>query len=118
MMYSSTISEPAQLMQKGTLYMDYGLWLLSDETGRITLTGWSETGSDSTDPNATTRTDHWPTYPLCDDRAQLPARLQELGLDLAPGADLDDLDRAWDVYVRHPNLTALRAALDRQKTAR
>ena len=50
---STTISEPAQLMQKGTLYMDYGLWLLSDETGRITLTGWSETGSDSTDPNAT-----------------------------------------------------------------
>ena len=115
---STTISEPGQLMQKGTLYMDYGLWLLSDETGRITLTGWSETGSDSTDPNATTRTDHWPTYPLCDDRAQLPARLTELGLHLAPGADLNDLDRAWDVYVRHPNLTALRAALDHQKTAR
>ena len=57
MMHPSTtdpISERAQLMQKGTLYMDYGLWLLSDETGRITLTGWSETGSDSTDPNATT----------------------------------------------------------------
>jgi hypothetical protein len=95
--------------------MDYGLWLLADETGRITLTGWSETG---TDPNATTRTDHWPAYPLCDDRTQLPARLQELGLDLAPGADLNDLDRAWDVYVRHPDLTALRATLDRHKTAR
>lgn len=97
--------------------MDYGLWLLSDGTGRITLTGWSETG-DSTDPDATTRTDRWPAYPLCDDRAQLPARLQELGLDLAPGADLNDLDRAWDVYVRHPDLTTLKAALDRHKTAR
>ena len=51
-------------------------------------------------------------------RPLLPARLEELGLDLAPGADLNDLDRAWDVYVRHPDLTALRAALDRQKTAR
>ena len=105
-------------MQKGILYMDYGLWLLSDETGRITLTGWSETGSDSTDAGAATRAERWPTYPLCDDRARLPARLQELGLDLAPGADLNDLDRAWDVYVRHPDITALKAALDRQKTPR
>ena len=65
---TTTISEPAQL-QKGTLYMDYSPWLLSDETGRITLTGRSESGSDSIDPNTSTRTDHWPTYPLCDDRA-------------------------------------------------
>ena len=93
--------------------MEYGLWLLSDEDGQITLTGWSQTGSDSTDPDASTRTDHWPTYPLCDNRAQLPTRLQELGLDLAPGADLNDLERAWDVYLSHPDVTALKAALDR-----
>lgn len=105
-------------MQKGLLYMDYGLWLLSDDAGRITLTGWSETGGNSTDPDAVTQTDHWPAYPLCDNRSQLPERLHELGLDLAPGADLDDLDRAWDVYVRHPDVTALKAALDQQKGSR
>ena len=100
-------------MQKGTVCMDYGLWLLSNETGQITLTGWSQTGSDSTNPDASPRTDHWPTYPLCEHRAQLPARLRELGLDLAPGADLNDLERAWDVYLSHPDVTALKAALDR-----
>lgn len=106
------------MMQKGTLYMDYGLWLLTDGTGRITLTGWSDTGADSTDPDTAPRPDRWPIYALCDDRAQLPDRLAELGLALAPGADLNDLDRAWDVYVQHPDIAALKAALDRQKTAR
>lgn len=100
-------------MQKGSVYMEYGLWLLFGENGQITLTGWSQTGSDSTNPDASTRTDHWPTYPLCENRAQLPGRLQELGLDLAPGADLNDLERAWDVYLSHPDVTALKAALDR-----
>lgn len=102
-------------MQKGTLYMDYGLWLLTDPTGRITLTGWADTGTD-TDP--TSRTDHWPTYDLCESRDQLPTRLHELGIDLAPGADLSDLDKSWDVYVRHPDIAALKAALDRQRAAR
>lgn len=92
--------------------MDYGLWLLANDTGQITLTGWSETGGDST-----TRTDHWPTYPLCEDRAQLPDKLHELGLDLAPGADLSDLDKNWDVYVRHTDVTALKALLDRQNAS-
>ena len=73
----TTISEPGQLMQKGTHYMDYGLWLLSDENGRITLTGWSETGSDGSPiPTPPPGPSHWPSYPLCDDRAQLPARLR------------------------------------------
>ena len=98
--------------------MDYGLWLLTDTSGRITLTGWSETGGDSTNPNAPSRTDHWPTYPLCEDRAQLPGKLHELGLDLAPGADLSDLDKNWDVYVRHADVTALKAALDSRKASR
>ncbi|OFJ51867.1 hypothetical protein BEL07_20630 [Mycolicibacterium grossiae] len=104
-------------MQKGTLYMDYGLWLLTDPTGRITLTGWAETSAAGPDPDAPGRTDHWPTYDLCESRDQLPARLQELGLDLAPGADLNDLDKAWDVNLRHPDIAALKSALDRQRTA-
>lgn len=94
--------------------MDYGLWLLCDQSGRISLTGWSELGND----NAETRTDHWPAYPLCEDRALLPTRLSELGLDLAPGADLNDLDKAWDVYVRHADVAALRAELERRKSDR
>lgn len=105
-------------MQKGTLYMDYGLWLLTDPTGRITLTGWAETGTNSADPDAPGRVDHWPTYYLCENREQLPARLQELGLDLAAGADVNDLDKAWDVYVRHPDIAALKATLDHQRAAR
>ena len=105
-------------MQKGLRYMDYGLWLLCDETGRVTLTGWSEPGNDSTGSNLTARTDHWPVYLLCDDRAQLSERLCELGLDLAPGADLGDLDKNWDVYVRHSDITTLREDLDREKTSR
>lgn len=104
-------------MQKGIAHMQYGLWLLSDDAGRITLTGWSEPHRDDTDPTAATaRTDHWPTYTLCGDRTQLTDRLTELGLDLAPGADINDLDKAWDVYVRHPDITALRAQLDRERT--
>jgi hypothetical protein len=102
-------------MPKGTLYMDYGLWLLADETGRITLTGWSETGGPEAANGAAPKTEHWPIYTLCDDRAELPARLAELGLDLAPGADLNDLDRAWDVYVQHPDVASLRDALDRER---
>ena len=105
-------------MPKGTLFMDYGLWLLTDETGQITLTGWSEAPADDTLPDAAPKTDHWPRYTLCEDRSALPVRLTELGLHLAPGADLNDLDRSWDVYVQHPDLTELRAALDRQKPRR
>jgi hypothetical protein len=105
-------------MPKGTLYMDYGLWLLADETGRVTLTGWSETPTAGVASEAAPKTDNWPIYTLCDDRSELPACLTELGLDLAPGADLNDLDRAWDVYVQHPDLASLRGALDRRRTAR
>jgi hypothetical protein len=105
-------------MQKGTLYMDYGLRLLTDPTGRISLTGWAETDTNGSDPDAPGRTDHWPTYDLCESREELPARLEELGLDLAPGADLNDLDKAWDVYLRHPDIAALKTTLDRQRTAR
>lgn len=105
-------------MQKGTLYMDYGLWLLTDPTGRITLTGWAETSATGTDPDVPVRTDHWPTYDLCENRDQLPGRLQELGLNLAPGADLNDLDKAWDVNLRHPEIATLKATLDRQRATR
>lgn len=104
-------------MQKGLLYMDYGLWLLADDTGRITLTGWSEASGADSAPAATARTDHWPVYALCDNREQLPERLRELGLDLAPGADLSDLDKNWDVYVRHTDIASLRSVLDNRKTA-
>lgn len=103
-------------MQKGTLYMEYGLWLLADETGRITLTGWSEADAAGNESGAAPKTDHWPVYTLCDSRDELPERLTELGLDLAPGADLNDLDKAWDVYVQHPDIATLRGALDRQRT--
>ena len=91
-----------------TLLMDYGLWLDKDDAGRITLTGWTASEASNT-------TDHWPVYTLCHDRAQLPDRLDQLGLDLAPGADINDLDKAWDVYVQHPNIAALRAQLDRER---
>lgn len=103
---------------KGTLYMDYALWLLSDDAGRITLTGWAESGAEGDATAAETRTDHWPTYLLCEDRTALSARLQELGLDLAPGADLNDLARGWDVYVRHPDIKVLRASLDARRSSR
>lgn len=102
-------------MQKGLLSMDYGLWLLTDTSGRITLTGWSETSTDTNSLDAPAKIDHWPTYVLCSDRAQLSTRLQELGLDLAPGMDLGNLDKAWDVYLRHPDIAALRTQLDREK---
>ncbi len=92
--------------------MDYRLWLLADASGRITLHGWSETSSDSAD--TAPKVHHWPTYHLCDDPAQLPARLEELGLELAAGADLGDLHRTWDVYLRHPDPSGLRASLDRR----
>lgn len=97
--------------------MDYGLWLLTDTSGRITITGWSESSTGDDSPDTSAKTDHWPTYVLCTDRTQLPARLLELGLDLAPGADLADLDKAWDVYLRHPDITALRSRLDRDRAA-
>lgn len=97
--------------------MDYELWLITDTSGRITLTGWSETSTESAHPDASAKIDHWPTYLLCGDRAQLPDRLQELGLDLAAGMDLGNLDKAWDVYLRHPDITALRTQLDREKSA-
>lgn len=96
--------------------MDYGLWLLTDHSGRITLNGWSETTTDDASSDTPAKTDHWPPFVLCEDRAQLPERLDQLGLDLAPGANLHDLDKSWDVYLRHPDITALRAQLDRERT--
>lgn len=103
-------------MQKGLLAMDYGLWLLTDSSGRITLNGWSETSAAGASSDAAPKTDHWPPFVLCEDRAQLPERLDELGLDLAPGADLNDLDKRWDVYLCHPDITALRAKLDGERS--
>ena len=91
--------------------VNYGLWLLRDDTGTITLTGWSET----INPDGATKTEHWPTYALCNDATELPYRLQELGIDLAAGHRLDDLDKEWDVYVRHPDIRALRALLDAER---
>ena len=96
--------------------MNYGLWLLHDETGTITLTGWSETTNSTTNPDDPTKTEHWPSYTLCTDRNQLPDRLAELGIDLAAGHHLDDLDKDWDVYVRRPDITALRTLLDTEKS--
>jgi hypothetical protein len=104
-------------MQKGLISMHYKLWLLADTSGLITITGWSETTADFTDPSAPAKADHWPTYVLCRDRTQLPARLAELDLSLDAGADLGDFDKGWDVYLRHPDITALRSHLDRHKTA-
>ncbi|KEF94861.1 hypothetical protein K883_05285 [Mycobacterium sp. TKK-01-0059] len=98
-----------------TTHMDYGLWLLREPTGAITLTGWSETPSVATSPAASSKTEHWPAYTLCSEPSHLPSRLTELGLDLAAGHDLSDLDKDWDVYVRHPDIDALRAALDAQR---
>ena len=83
--------------------MDYGLWLDTCPDGKVTLKGWTDTGAG--------RTDHWPPYTLCT-RADLPARLSELGLVLAAGHDLTDLDEQWDVYVHHENPAQLRAHLD------
>lgn len=88
---------------------DYRLWLVLADDSRITITGWSETS-----PNGSGPASYWPEYPLCESAAQLPERLAEFGLDLAPGAVLTDLDRAWDVYVQHPDITALRTALTRR----
>lgn len=98
--------------QKGHDLMDYRLWLKADTTGRITLHGWSDTGGQA--PDGQSKAQHWPVYQLCEDTAQLPQRLTELGLDLDAGADLGDLHRAWDVYLRHPDLPSLRATLDEQ----
>lgn len=95
--------------------MDYGLWLLREPTGTITLTGWSETSGAATSPTASAKTDHWPLYTLCSEPSQLPTRLAELGLELAAGHDLSDLDKNWDVYLRHPDVPALRAALDTER---
>lgn len=96
--------------------MNYGLWLLAEPSGTITLTGWSETSSEA-NPDAPAKTDHWPTYVLCSTRAELSERLLELGLDLDAGADLADLEKGWDVYLRHPDVTALRTQLDRARSA-
>ncbi len=101
---------------KGTTYMDYGLWLLSDDAGTIILTGWSETADSDADPTAATKAEHWPIYTICQDRARLPDRLAELGLDLAPGVFIGDLDKEWDVYVRHHDIAALRTRLDSEQT--
>ena len=96
--------------------MDYRLWLVTDPDGRISLTGWSETSGDASIPDASVKSDHWPVYALCSDRAQLPERLRELGLELDAGAALGDFDRQWDVYLRHPDIAALRTQLDRERT--
>jgi hypothetical protein len=87
------------------------LWLLIGAQGTVTLTGLSES-----ETATGARTEHWPAYPLCDHAEQLPARLEELGLTLAPGAQLSDLDHRWDVYVRHTNPVALRAQLEDQSS--
>lgn len=102
---------------KATTTMNYGLWLLANHDGTITLTGWAET-TPAADPDAPPNTEYWPTYPLCKSRQQLPARLDELGLQLAAGAHLNDLDNDWDVYVEHPDLKALRAILDNERAPR
>lgn len=95
--------------------MDYGLWLIAEPSGTITLHGWSETSANAS-PDTPAKTDHWPTYVLCATSAELPARLHELGLDLDAGADLADLDRGWDVYLRHPDIALLRTRLDSART--
>lgn len=99
---------------KATTTMNYGLWLLANDDGTITLTGWAETTPAAT-PDSPPNTEDWPTYPLCQNRQQLPARLEQLGLQLAAGAHLNDFDNHWDVYVEHPNITALRAQLDSER---
>jgi hypothetical protein len=93
--------------------VNYRLWLLANDDGAIALTGWAETSPAAT-PDTPPNTEHWPAYPLCDNREQLPARLEQLGLRLAPGADLKDFDNHWDIYVEHTDPRALRAHLDRE----
>jgi hypothetical protein len=80
------------------------LMITTHPDGHVTLKGWIET------PNG--RTEHWPTFTLCQSRADLPERLAELGLALAAGHDLTDLDQQWDVYLHHADPTQLRAHLD------
>lgn len=96
--------------------MDYGLWLLRDADGAITLTGWSQTTSSETASTTTAKVEQWPTYILSHDRANLPERLAELGLDLAPGHMITDLDKDREVYVTHSDTNALRTRLDNQQT--
>ena len=84
--------------------LEYRLWIASRADGQITLNGWTET--------PTGRTEHWPPYPLCHTHDELSERLSELGLVLAPAADLTDLDHRWDVYLHHNDPTQLRAHLD------
>jgi hypothetical protein len=102
---------------KATTTMNYGLWLLANDDGTITLTGWTETTPAAT-PDSPPRTEHWPTYTLCQHRQQLPSRLEQLGLHLAAGAHLNDFDNHWDVYVEHPDLNALRAQLNNEGAPR
>lgn len=90
--------------------VEYKLWLICDSSGAISLTGWSETINNASSA-AAIRLDQWPIFPLCADRAKLHHRLAELGLQPAPGFSIDDLDRQWDVYVCHPDITALRERL-------
>ncbi|PJE02583.1 MAG: hypothetical protein CK429_34235 [Mycobacterium sp.] len=85
--------------------MDYQLWLQRDDTGTVNLTGWSEN-------TASSHVEHWPTYPLCQHLDQLPTRLTELGLQPDIGYNIADLEKNWDVYLTHPNLTTLRATLE------
>jgi len=87
--------------------MTYRLWLLTDPAGQIALTGWSDSDTNNRD----SQPDHWPAYPLCQTHTQLTGRLTELGIELAPGADLNDLNKHWDVYVRHPDINTLRKRL-------
>lgn len=97
---------------------NYGLWLLATDTGTVELTGWTET-TPSTAPETTPpKTEYWPGYPICEDRQQLPARLEELSLQLSAGSLLSDLDNDWHVHVRHPDRAALRAQLDSERAAR
>lgn len=89
--------------------MDYQLWLLRDETGTVNLTGWSEntTGNEI---------EHWPTYRLCGHLTHLPSRLTELGLQPDIGYNIADLEKHWDVYLTHPDLTTLRTTLNQAAT--
>ncbi|WP_293003323.1 hypothetical protein [Mycobacterium sp.] len=97
---------------------DYGLWLLATDSGGVELTGWVETAPTNSLSEGRSSTEYWPDYTICRDRQQLPTRIKELGLRLAAGSLLTDLDKDWTVYVTHPDLKALRAQLDNDRAAR
>lgn len=95
----------------------FALWLTAAGNGAIELTGWVEDAPDLNTAETAARTDYWPDYLISRDRQQLPTRLEQLGLQLAAGALLSDLDKDWPVYLTHPDLPALRARLDNERTS-